>query len=129
LNIAQPKPPLYVPSGRTYTFVLNVSNSGAYASPAVIKEYLPAGTTFNAAASSPGWQYDAVGGYYTLNLGVLAARASKTVHFAVTLPTVTGNSKLVISNKCSITFDLLSGYDLQTSSVTTTVSNPSRRGF
>ena len=68
--------------GDTIVYTLSYGNSGSYPSTGVmLTEFLPANTTFNAAASSAGWVLS--GADYVYTIGSLAAGASGTVNFAV----------------------------------------------
>lgn len=90
--------------GSVLSYSLNVSNTQpSDANGVILTETLPAGTTFNAAASSAGWT-EASPGVYTLSLGTVAGNSnSAPVTFAVTvnshapagLDTITNTALLV----------------------------------
>src|SRR5262249_44604752 len=73
-------------AGGTGPYTINYSNVGLGNSTGVVlTEFLPTGSTFNAAASTPGWT--AVGtSQFTFAVGSVPAGASGSVVFAVTVP-------------------------------------------
>jgi uncharacterized repeat protein (TIGR01451 family) len=86
-------------------FTLNYSNTGnKTANAVVLTEHLPSGTTFDAANSTAGWVAGA-SGLYTLTLDPLAAAASGSVTFAVTVTTPVAASLEQILNQVDIASD------------------------
>lgn len=75
--------------GGAITFTLLYTNTGSLAATGVVlTETVPANTTFNAAASAPGWSCTPngnPGSSCTLNVGSLAAGASGSANFVVTV--------------------------------------------
>lgn len=99
--------------GNTLTYHLTVSNLGnRTATGVVVTESLPAYTTFNAGASTPGWS--CVGSICTFNIASLpsGAWAGNPLVFAVTVnnPVPTGVDQL--TNIVNITDDGLNGVDV-----------------
>ncbi len=85
--------------GGIYAFTLNYSNVGNRdATGVVLTEQLPAGTTFNATASTPGW-FEVSPGIFQLALGTLAGGASGSAVFAVTVnsPAAAGQEQFAAS--------------------------------
>jgi uncharacterized repeat protein (TIGR01451 family) len=83
--------------GGTLAFTLNYSNTGNQgASGVVLTENLPAGTTFNAAASTAGW-VQVSPGVFQLNVGAVAGGATGSAVFAVnvTSPAAAGREQVV----------------------------------
>lgn len=77
---------LTVDPGQTLPYTLSVHNQGtALAASSVLQETIPAATTFDAAASSPGWSCSApnAGSSCTLSLGNIAPGITVTKVFAV----------------------------------------------
>ncbi|MEM8734494.1 MAG: SdrD B-like domain-containing protein, partial [Planctomycetota bacterium] len=107
--------------GATIPYTLTVENVGAVATTGVfITENLPAGTTFNASASTSGWT-DQGSGVFQFLIGDLAAGATTDVVFAAdyTDPQVT-----VISNTATVADDGSLGSDLNPSDNTTSDGTP-----
>jgi uncharacterized repeat protein (TIGR01451 family) len=100
-----------VPGG-TVAYTLAYTNAGSSAvTGAVITETLPAGTTFNASASTPGWAAQGGGGY-TFAVGAVAAGGSGSVTFAVTVSNPVAAGVNQISNTATIADDGANGADL-----------------
>src|SRR5262249_11324228 len=76
-----------VNAGATVAYAINYSNAGlANAAGVVLTEFLPPGSSFNAAASTPGWV--ALGtGEFRFAVGSLAPGASGSAVFSVKVPT------------------------------------------
>jgi uncharacterized repeat protein (TIGR01451 family) len=72
--------------GGTVAYTINYANAGlANSTGIVLTEFLPAGSTFNAAASTPGWT--AIGSTaFQFTVGTLTPGANGSVVFAVTVP-------------------------------------------
>ena len=107
-----------LPNG-TVIYTINYANNGDTAATGVVlTDTLPAGSTFDAANSDINW----VGGssLYTLDLGTLAAGASGSVAFAVTVdsPVAAGQDDLV--NTVSIADDGNNGADVNPANNTST---------
>ncbi|MHA3773190.1 Calx-beta domain-containing protein [Verrucomicrobiota bacterium sgz303538] len=103
--------------GGALAYGINVKNVGpSNATGVVITETLPAGTTFNAGASTAGWTETAPGsGIFTLNLGTVAGNGSASpVTFAVNVanPAAAGLHEVV--NTVTIVDDGTAGADLAT---------------
>jgi uncharacterized repeat protein (TIGR01451 family) len=76
-----------VDANGTVAYSIDYSNVGLGDSTGVVlTEFLPPGSTFDAAASTPGWTAVGTTGF-TFNVGSLSAGASGSVVFAVTVPT------------------------------------------
>jgi uncharacterized repeat protein (TIGR01451 family) len=92
----------YVEPGETSTFVLNFSNTGDQdATSAVLTDVVPANTTFDATASSPGWSCpnnSPAGTTCTYNLGNIGAGGAGSVFFAVRVVNPVGPAVTQISN-------------------------------
>src|SRR6516225_8982846 len=75
-----------VNAGGTVAYTINYSNVGfASSTGVVLTEFLPTGSTFNAAQSTPGWT--ALGTTaFTFKVGSVPVGASGSVIFAVTVP-------------------------------------------
>ena len=78
-----------VTPGGVVTYTLSYANSGTLdASGVIITDTVPANTTFNAAASSPGWSCadgSPAGTSCTFSIGSLASGANDAVTFAITV--------------------------------------------
>jgi uncharacterized repeat protein (TIGR01451 family) len=100
-----------VNAGGTVAYTINYSNAGlANSTGVVLTEFLPTGSTFNAAASTPGWT--ALGtGAFTFTVGSLPAGASGSVVFAVTVPTPVPAGLEQLTNSVSIADDGTHGAD------------------
>ena len=99
--------------GNSHTYVVDYQNVGDItATGVVITQTLPVGTTFDPANSTGGWTETSPGsGVYEFNVGTLAAGASGSVDFAVTIddPAAAGLNSIV--DNASITDDGASGAD------------------
>ena len=86
LRVGIVAPPLYYTPGAAFTYLVTYRNAGTQAADGVVLTVtLPAGATFNAAASTPGWT--PIGnGRYQLAVGSVgvgkAGRAKFAIHFA-----------------------------------------------
>ena len=100
-----------VNAGGSVAYTINYSNAGlANATGVVLTEFLPAGSTFNAAGSTPGWV--AVGTCeFRFAVGNLAAGASGSVVFAVTVPSPVPVGLELLSNTVYIADDGTHGAD------------------
>ncbi|HEX3152354.1 MAG TPA: hypothetical protein VHR66_30050 [Gemmataceae bacterium] len=100
-----------VSAGGTVAYTINYSNAGlANATGVVLTEFLPPGTTFNTAASTPGWV--ALGsGAFRFAIGNLGVGANGSVVFAVTMPSPVPAALEQISNTVQITDDGTHGAD------------------
>ncbi len=117
-----------VPSG-TITYTIDFSNAGDQdATGVVISEIVPANTTFNATAAAPTlWSCaDAspAGTSCTTTIGNLAAGASGSVTFAVTVNNPLPTGVIQIDNTVSITDDGNNGLDPDPSDNTDTEDTP-----
>ncbi len=115
-----------VPGG-VITYTLSYSNTGTQdATGVVITETVPNQTTFNAGASSAGWNCAngaAAGMTCTFNVGSLAVGASGSVTFAVTVNTqISGSSGII--NTVTIADDGTSGADPTPSNNSAGVTTP-----
>src|SRR5690606_424427 len=91
--------------GSTLSYVINYSNDGNQAADnVVITETVPANTSFNAGASTAGW-VDQGGGVYTFAISSVAAGASGSVTFAVTVDSTVPSGVTGISNTTTIADD------------------------
>ncbi|MFN3189334.1 MAG: SdrD B-like domain-containing protein [Aureliella sp.] len=107
--------------GATIPYTLTVENVGSVATTGVfVTENLPAGTTFNASASTSGWTDQGVGVFQFL-IGDLAAGATTDVLFAADY---TDGQVTVISNTASVADDGSLGSDLNPSDNTTSDGTP-----
>jgi uncharacterized repeat protein (TIGR01451 family) len=112
--------------GGTLRYTLSYANAGSRGATGVsLTETLPAGTTFNAAASTAGWTESAPGsGVFKLAVGNLAAgNAPASVVFVVLVnnPAVRGQTAIV--NTASIVDDASNGADPTPSNNTATDTN------
>jgi uncharacterized repeat protein (TIGR01451 family) len=97
--------------GGVYAFTLNYSNTGNRdATGVVLTEQLPAGTTFNAAASTPGW-FEVSPGVFQLALGTLAGGGSGSAVFAVTVNSPAAAGQEQFATSASIADDGAGGAD------------------
>jgi uncharacterized repeat protein (TIGR01451 family) len=97
--------------GGAIVYTLNYSNTGNQtASGVVITERLPAGTTFNAGASTTGWTQTSPG-VFELTVGTLGGGGSDSAMFAVSVinPAAAGLDTIV--NSASIADDGTNGVD------------------
>jgi uncharacterized repeat protein (TIGR01451 family) len=121
--------------GGVVAYSLNYSNNGSQgATGVVISDTLPSNTTFNATASSAGWQQVDTTNVYTLKVGglsagALGATASGSVTFAVTVDNPLPAGVTQITNVATISDDGSNGPDLNsndnTGSDTTRIQYPS----
>ena len=109
-------------AGDTLTYSISYGNEGTIgATGVVLTETLPAGTTFNAAASSAGWTETSPGsGIFELSVGSLAASDTGFATFAVIVddPLAAGIDQIV--NSVSIADDGTNGPEQDTSDNTAT---------
>lgn len=94
--------------GSTLTYIVSYSNPGRAATGVVLTETVPAGTTFNAGASSAGWSCtpdNNAGSTCTINIGSLSHSAAATKNFAVTVNNPADAALNTISNTASIADD------------------------
>jgi uncharacterized repeat protein (TIGR01451 family) len=104
-----------VTAGGTITYTLTLSNAGTQGATGVtLTETVPANTTFNAGASTPGWVCvpdNNPGSTCTLTVGALGAPGSNAPTFAVTVAATIPAGVTVISNTASTTDDGTNGPD------------------
>jgi uncharacterized repeat protein (TIGR01451 family) len=116
--------------GNTISYQLSYANAGAAATGVVIAETVPAHTTFNPTASTPGWVClpdGKAGSSCTFTLGALAGGASGSVVFAVTLDHPLPADVAEISNTAQIGDDGSSGLDPDPNDNAASVSTPIKR--
>ena len=113
-----------VNAGGSVAYTINYSNAGlGNATGVVLTEFLPAGSTFNAAGSTPGWV--AVGASeFRFAVGNLAAGASGSVVFAVTVPSPVPVGLELLSNTVLIADDGTHGADTNPANNTGVDSTP-----
>ena len=100
-----------VNAGGSVAYTINYSNAGlANATGVVLTEFLPVGSTFNAAGSTPGWTAVGSSGFQFM-VGNLAAGANGSVVFAVTVPTPVPAALEQLSNTVIIADDGTHGAD------------------
>ncbi|HWT15317.1 MAG TPA: DUF11 domain-containing protein [Patescibacteria group bacterium] len=101
--------------GGTVSYTLNYGNVGNQdATGVVLTETVPANSTFNLGASTAGWTCipnNTAGSVCSLNIGTLAAGASGSATFAVTVDTPVAVGVVQISNTASIADDGGNGVD------------------
>ncbi|RYD76657.1 MAG: DUF11 domain-containing protein, partial [Verrucomicrobiaceae bacterium] len=99
--------------GSALSYTLTGRNQGNQdATGVVFTMSLPAGTSFNAAASTSGWTETSPGsGTFTFTVGALASGASGTATFAVTANAVAAAGRDSIVGSASIADDTLNGAD------------------
>ncbi|MEP7293183.1 MAG: ice-binding family protein [Chloroflexota bacterium] len=103
--------------GDAIPYTLTYQNTGDVAlNNVIITETIPAGTTFNAGASTPGW--NCAGSVCTINVGTLQPGQSGSVVFVVMVDNPTGTT--LVSNSATIA----SGATTATASDTTPVIAP-----
>ena len=106
-----------VTAGEQIVYVINYGNNGPQgATGVVLEEILPAGMTFDVAASTPGWTETSPGsGVFELSIGTLDVGDSGTATFAVIVddPMAAGIEQLTAD--VSITDDGLNGADTNVS--------------
>lgn len=121
-------------AGSMLTYTLTYSNSSTQAATGVVlTENLPAGTTFNAGASTSGWAETSPGsGVYRLTIGNVAATSGPlTARFVVTVNNPVPPAQTQIINTASIADDGSHGADptpannssTDTDSITATTSD------
>src|SRR5262249_30081070 len=100
-----------VGAGGTVAYTIDFANAGlAEATGVVLTAVLPVGSTFNAAASTPGWT--AVGSTaFTFDVGSLTPGGSGSVVFAVTVPSPVPVALEQLVNTVNITDDGTHGAD------------------
>jgi uncharacterized repeat protein (TIGR01451 family) len=113
-----------VSAGGSIAYTINYSNVGlGNATGVVISEFLPPGSTFNAAASTPGWV--AVGASeFRFAVGSLAPGASGSVVFAVTVPSPVPVGLEQLNNTVFIADDGTHGADTNPANNTSSDSTP-----
>ncbi|HEY1377940.1 MAG TPA: DUF11 domain-containing protein, partial [Gemmataceae bacterium] len=113
-----------VDPGGTVTYTIDFANVGlAKSTGVVLTEFLPPGSTFNAAASTPGWT--AIGSTaFTFAVGSLAPGASGSVVFAVTAPTPVPVALEQLVNTVNINDDGTHGADVNPDNNSATDSTP-----
>ena len=101
--------------GTTVVYTLTYTNTGTQdATGVVLTESVPADTTFNAGASSPGWTCTpdaSPGSTCTLAIGSLAVGTSGTTTFALTVDSPLAAGVNAVANTASIVDDLSNGFD------------------
>lgn len=117
-----------VAPGGTVAYTLGYSNSGGRnAAGVVITETVPANTTFNPGASTPGWNCSPnnnAGSTCTFNVGTVAPSAGGSVTFAVTVATTGLSGVTQISNTASIADNGANGTDPTPSNNSATDTTP-----
>src|SRR5262249_6794226 len=113
-----------VNAGGTVAYTINFSNAGPTdATGVVLTEFLPAGSTFNPAGSTPGWA--AVGtSEFRFAVGNLAAGASGSVVFSVTVPSPVPVALEQLVNTVNINDDGTHGPDSNPDNNSATDSTP-----
>ncbi len=97
--------------GGTLVYTLSYANVGNQdATGVALTELLPAGTTFDAAASTAGWVQTAPG-VFVLGIGSVAAGASGSVTFAVTVNDPAPAGLVWIANTAGVSDDGRNGAD------------------
>jgi len=92
-------------------YTINYSNAGlASATGVVLTEFLPAGTTFNSAGSTPGWTAFGTS-EFRFAVGTLAPGVSGSVVFAVNVPSPVPAGLELLSNTVNIADDGTHGAD------------------
>jgi uncharacterized repeat protein (TIGR01451 family) len=115
--------------GSTVTYTITYGNSAAATLPAtgvVLTETVPANTTFNPAASTPGWS--CLGVTCTHPVAALAVGASRSVAFAVTVATPVPAGVSTLSNTVTIAGDAANGPDSNPANNTATEPTPVTAG-
>ncbi len=98
--------------GGVVAYTLNYANNGTEdATGVVLREVLPANTTFNAAASTTGWT-DVGGGAWEFTVGNVPANGSGSVTFAVTVNPSVPAGFASLTNSVSIRDDGTNGSEL-----------------
>lgn len=88
--------------GSTVVFTIDVRNSGTgLAADTAVQETVPAGSTFDPSASSPGWKCS--GSKCSFPLGTFAVGASRTLAFAVRLPSPVPHDLERLDNTACVT--------------------------
>lgn len=114
-----------ITTGSSITYAIDFSNIGDQNATGVkLTEHLPAGTTFDSAASSAGWTETTAGsGIYTLSIGALAGGGGTGSRvFAVKVKDVAANGLEQISNTVDIADDGANGTDPNTANNTKTLA-------
>jgi uncharacterized repeat protein (TIGR01451 family)/uncharacterized repeat protein (TIGR02543 family) len=114
-----------VEPGGTISYTLTYTNAGGDATGVVITETVPVSTSFNAAASDPGWVCESDGSC-TLDIGAVAHNSSGSVLFVVTVDAPLSEDVTEINNTAEIGDDGSGGLDSNpannTASVSTTIT-------
>jgi uncharacterized repeat protein (TIGR01451 family) len=117
-----------VNAGGTVAYTINYSNAGfANSTGVVLTEFLPVGSTFNAAASTPGWT--AVGTTaFTFKVGSVPVGASGSVVFAVSVPAPVPTGERQLTNTVNIADDGTHGPDANPSNNSASDTTPINAG-
>lgn len=109
--------------GDLIAYELRYDNLGSQgATNVILTEQVPANTTFNSGASTPGWSCG--GGVCTLLVGNLAAGAGGSASFAVTVNSNLPQGVSTVSNTASIGDDGANGVDLNPADNSATDTTP-----
>ena len=102
-----------VNAGESLAYTIDYGNLGSQdATGVVLTETLPAGTTFDAATSDPGWVETFAGsGIFELNVGTLLVGETRTITFAVFVDSPLDASITQIINNVTISDDGTNGAD------------------
>jgi uncharacterized repeat protein (TIGR01451 family) len=122
LSLSKSDGGLSVAPGGTAVYTLNYQNTGNVDLAGVtLTETVPANTTFNAASSSAGWSCGgtAAGSTCTLNVGALAAGATGSAIFAVTVVSPFPAGVAQIANSATVAAGATSASASDTTPVTT----------
>jgi uncharacterized repeat protein (TIGR01451 family) len=117
-----------VNAGGTVAYTIDYSNIGlALSTGVVLTEFLPAGSTFNPAASTPGWT--ALGTTaFTFAVGSLTPGASGSVVFAVNVPSPVPAGLRTVNNTVNIADDGRHGADTNPGNNSASDSTPINAG-
>jgi uncharacterized repeat protein (TIGR01451 family) len=117
-----------VNAGGTVPYTITFSNAGlAPSTGVVLTEFLPTGSTFNAAASTPCWTA-AGSGAFTFGVGSLAQGASGSVVFAVNVPVPVLAGVRTVNNTVNIADDGTHGPDANPANNSASDSTPINAG-
>ncbi|MCB0032206.1 MAG: DUF11 domain-containing protein, partial [Anaerolineales bacterium] len=119
---------LTVIAGDAITYTLSFSNTGGLATGVIITETVPANTTVNLAASSPGWQQIGATTAYTYSIGTLNNGAFGIAQFVVTVDNPLPPGVQVITNTVRIGDDGSHGLDLNPTDNEDSESTPVTNG-
>jgi uncharacterized repeat protein (TIGR01451 family) len=114
--------------GGTVAYTIDFSNAGlALSTGVVLTEFLPVGSTFNAAASTPGWT--ALGTTaFTFAVGSLTPGGSGSVVFAVNVPSPVPAGLRTLNNTVNIADDGTHGADTNPDNNSASDSTPINAG-